>query len=401
MLPYAQALETILELPFELGREKIPTATAGGRWLAEPLRAPFAQPRFDNSAMDGVALRSGDVPGVPATLPLAGESAAGRRFPGVVPPGHAIRISTGAVVPLELDCIVPIEEVHLDGDSVTMRSAPRPGAHRRVMGSDVAEGSIAIPTGRALTAADVAFAASFNVAELGVLARPRVGILTSGDEIRLLGEALGPDDIVGSSIYYLEEELRRCGCEPRFFGVARDDADDFAARFGEMLAWADVLITTAGVSVGAHDVVGEVIQRFGGRVHFWKVAVRPGKPMLVASYGTKHHFGFPGNPVSTCCNTEIFLKPFLRRAFGSASPVATPWMLPLAVDCPRDVARLFFVQARFEASSGARVIRPLPNQNSGNLSLCAASDALIIVEPGIGTIPAGTVVPVLPISQGL
>ncbi|MBI1292587.1 molybdopterin molybdenumtransferase MoeA [bacterium] len=406
MLPYQSALKVILELPFEAAVETLPLLSCHGRFLAEPPHAPFDQPRFDNSAMDGFAARARDLvgatAGTPVVLPVVGESAAGRAYVGTVPPASAIRISTGAPVPAELDAIVPVENAAVHGDRVSFSAPAKPGLYRRVQGSDIAEGSSLLQRGRRLDSAAIALLSSFNITHVTVYRRPRVGILTSGDEIKTLGESLGPDDIVGSSLYYLENELRQCGCEPRLFGVARDDAEDYARRFGEMLEWSDLLITTAGVSVGTHDVVGDVIGRFGGQVHFWKVAVRPGKPMLVASYGAKHHFGFPGNPVSTCCNTEIFLKPFLRKAFGHSTPITATRRMALGAECPRDAARLFFVYAKQEVDpEGRMTVVPLPNQNSGNLSLCASADALIISEPGSPPIPVGQEVPVHLIKEGL
>jgi molybdopterin molybdotransferase len=250
--------------------------------------------------------------------------------------------------------------------------------------------------------AELGFLASFNLPTVEVFVRPRVAILTGGNELKPLGGELGDDDLIGSSLYYLEEELKQCGCEPRQFGIAKDDLEDYMTRFAAALEWADLIVTTAGVSVGAHDLVGEVIERFSGHVHFWRVAVRPGKPMLVASYGSCHHFGFPGNPVSTCCNVEIFLKPFLRQAFGMAQPIAEVLPLRLAEPCPRDHARLFFVYSSIErAEDGAQVVRPLPNQNSGNFSLCANANALIVSQPAPDPIPSGAAVPVIPITRGL
>lgn len=392
MLPYRDALDQILSLPFALGKETVPLLQAHGRVLAAPIPAPWPLPRFDNSAMDGFAMRAADAATAPVELPIAGESAAGHPFPGTVPPGHAIRISTGAKVPAGLDGIVPIEKAEaIEGGAAAVRLlvAPTSGAFIRARGSDIAEGQELFPAGTPITPAVLAFLSSFNIEEVTVYKRPRVAVLTSGDEVKELGTPLRESDIVASSLYFLEEELRHCGCEPRLFGIAPDDADQFRARFEEALAWGDLLVTTAGVSVGGHDVVHDVIAAQGGTVHFWRVAVRPGKPMLVATYGGKHHFGFPGNPVSTCCNTELFLKPFLRRAFGITPAEPPTERLPLATACPRDKGRLFFVYCTDEIQDGQRHLRPLPRQNSGNLYLVAQATYLAVVDPGPDEIPAG------------
>jgi molybdopterin molybdotransferase len=405
MIPYRQALDLILAQKLPRRVEELPLLEAAGRILAAPVHAPFPFPRFDNSAMDGFACRATDLlaagDSTPVTLPIAGESAAGRRFSGAVPPCSAIRISTGAVLPPECDVIIPIEEVVVDSEWVTFRKPGTPGLYRRSKGADVAEGSLIAAAGTLVDARLLAFLASFNIPQVTVHAAPRVGVLTGGDEIRLHGEPLGPDDIIGSSLYFLESELRACHCEPRLYGVAPDDLEAYATRFQAMLEWADLLITTAGVSVGVHDIVGELVRRFGGAVLLQKLAVRPGKPMLVARYGDRLHIGFPGNPVSTDCNFEIFVKPLLRRHFGMEPAERPALRLPLLTPCPRDRGRLFFVYTRLHSRNGQLLAEPIPNQNSGNLSLCAGADALCIVEPGEAPLPVGELVDVLPLSRGL
>jgi len=349
--------------------------------------------------MDGFAVRAVDAGGEP--LPIVGESAAGSAFGRPLPPGAAVRISTGAAMPAGADCVVPIEQARVEAGAVAFSGPVAPGQFIRWRGGDVAAGAVLLPRGTVLSPAKLAFLTMFGLQELQVFDPPKVAVLTSGDELRLLGQPLGADQIVASSLYYLQEELRRCGCAPRLLGIAPDDADTFTARLAEAVAWADIVVTTAGVSVGTHDVVGEAVRRLGGQVHFWKVAVRPGKPMLVASFGRVLHFGFPGNPVSTCCNTEIFLKPLLRQAFGIHPPILPTLRLPLAAPCPVDAQRLFFVYARLVLREGRLLADPLPNQNSGNLLLAAQGDALIVMPPGAGQRPAGEEVEVLRLGEGL
>ena len=405
MLSYREALDIILSLPFEIGQEDVPLLKSEGHRLAGPVQAPWPLPRFDNSSMDGYALKSADVQkasaGQPVSLEVIGESAAGTAFTGEVHPGQCIRISTGAEVPPSTDTIVPIERVDAHDSTARFSEPAPPDQFIRRLGTDVEQGAQLFQRGTLITPEVLAFLAYYNLPKVAVLARPRVGILTGGDEIRHHGEELSGSQIVGSSIYYLEREIARCGCEPRLFGIARDDFDDYRKLFVEMLEWSDLIVTTAGVSVGDHDIVGPVIESLGGQTHFWRAAVRPGKPILLASYGRKHHFGFPGNPVSTCCNTEIFLKPFLRKAFG-IQPIEPPRVAArLETDCPRDRKRLFFVYAQTRIDESGRIAAtPLPNQNSGNLLNPALADAMLEIEPGMEPVPKGSEVKLIPLQDG-
>ncbi len=195
--------------------------------------------------------------------------------------------------------------------------------------------------------------------------------------------------------------LNACHCEARVFGIPRDEIDDYRQKFREALEWSDILVTTAGVSVGPHDLVGKVVAELAGQVHFHRVAVRPGKPMMVTTFGDKVHFGLPGNPVSTCANTEIFIKPFLRKTFGIEPVIAPMEKVALASDCQVDRRRLFFVYSELYIQDGERMIRPMDNQNSGNILNPALANALAVVEPGENTIPSGEKVDVLEIRRRL
>jgi molybdopterin molybdotransferase len=284
---------------------------------------------------------------------------------------------------------------------VVLEEAAVPGRFLRRRGSDVEQGQILFTPGTVVSPPVLAVLASYNIPDVCVFRRPRVAILTSGDEVKEFGEPLGESDIVASSLYYLLHELQACHCHAQFFGIAPDDADAFAVIFSEALSWCDIIITTAGVSVGEHDVVKLAVERLGGNVHFWRAAVRPGKPMLVASYGRKLHFGFPGNPLSTCCNTEIFLKPFLRKIFAMEPAIMPLERLRLADSCPRDPSRLFFVHSRTITRRGERLLIPLKGQSSSNLLAHAQADSLAVIPPGPDPIREGEIVEVLPIRSGL
>lgn len=405
LLEYAVALERILALPFDPGTGTIPLLQSTARILAGPVAAPWPLPRFDNSAMDGFAVRASDLESAsgasPRALRIAGESAAGRPFEGIVPSPTAIRISTGAPVPDGVDAVVPVEQVRVERVTAYFAAPAKAGQFIRHRGADVREGQELFGAGTLITPEVLSFLAFYNLPSVTVFRRPRVGILTSGDEIVLHGAPLAAGQIVGSSVYYLEKALERCHCEARLFGVAPDDEALYRQRFAEALEWSEILVTTAGVSVGEHDVVGRVIESLGGEVLFWRVAVRPGKPMIVARFGGKIHFGFPGNPVSTCCNTEIFLKPFLRRAFRMEPAVRPRERMRLAAPCPRDRQRLFFVHGISAIENGDRVVRPLLNQNSGNILNPALANCLIVVEPGPDGINEGIGVEVIALRTGL
>lgn len=405
MLTYREALDRIYTLTLPVATEKVPLLSAGGRCLAGPLRAPWPLPRFDNSAMDGFAVRCADIEaattGSPIALPIAGESAAGRPSSQPLAPGTVQRISTGAKLPDGADGIVPIERVRVESDTAQFSEPAVPGRFIRRRGEDVPQNAELFGRGTRLDPAVLAWLAMYNLTEIEVLVPPRVAILTSGDEVKPLGAPLGETDIIGANVYYLEEELKAFGCAPRLFGIAPDDTERFAAMLQKALDWGDLVVTTAGVSVGEHDVVGAAITRLGGEPLFWKVSVRPGKPMLVARFGEKPYFGLPGNPVSVCCNTELFLKPFLRRTFG-----IRPWETPLETmrlrgsDCPRDRARLFFVYGRAHLAAGRWSIEPLAHQSSGNLANPARGNALIVVEPGEDPIAVGEEVAVMRLTPG-
>lgn len=397
MKSYEEALRGILAIPFQPGTQVVRLEEAVGRWLAEDIASDAALPRFDNSSMDGFAIRSADAPG---TMALVGESAAGRPFEGAVGPGEAVRISTGAPVPAGADAVVPRERAEDLGDSVAIAVPAKAGQCIRRRGEDIAEGQELLSIGTRLSPARMAAIGMLNRPAVRVFERPKAAIFTSGDEIRPIGARLEPGQIVGVNNAFLAAELSAMGCETRDFGVSPDDPAAFLAMAAEALDWADFVVTSAGVSVGDHDVVGAALDSLGAEVLFWRVAVRPGKPMLAARVGGKPWFGLPGNPVSVWANTEIFLKPFLRHAFRSPSierPMAAAY---LAKECPSDPERLFFVASRIEWDEGEPIVEPLGNQSSGNFWNAAWANALVVVPPGDEPLAEGDEVDVLLLEPG-
>lgn len=404
MTSYRDALDAILALPMALGTERIALREAAGRFLAEPVRATYPLPRYSQSSMDGIATSTAWARGG-EPLRIAGESAAGHPWLNALAPGEAVRISTGAAMPEGADVVVPRELLRTAEDGlVTPSQVGAPGHFVRHRGEDIAEGSVIAAAGTRLSPAMLAFVAASGIMEVAAYRRPRVAILTSGDELRMPGEALGPHDTVAASLLYLEHELRACGCDPRVLGIARDTEEDCARLLGEARAFADIIVTTAGVSVGDHDAMGRVLRAAGASPLFWRVAVRPGKPMLVARLGAAVVFGLPGNPVATACNTEIFVKPFLRRWLGVEPPVLPHGRARLARELAPDRERLFFVYAQsFRRDPGLAPgeVAALPRQSSANLANPAKADCLIVVPPGDTPLAAGAEVAVLPVREGL
>ncbi|MCC6546331.1 molybdopterin molybdotransferase MoeA [Candidatus Sumerlaeota bacterium] len=405
MISYEQALDKILSLEFSLGKETVPLLSARGRVLAADIVAPWPLPRFDHATMDGFAVRAEDLRtasvDVPAVLPIKGESAAGHPFAGEAAPGTAIRISTGAPVPAGCDAVVPVERVHVVMDSIATTLPVQVGASILRRGTNITQGTTFLARGAMLHSMQIAALASFNLPEVDVFRRPRVAILTSGDEVKPLGSNLGDADVVDSSTPYLSLELEACGCETRSFGISPDDAQAYRQRYEEALAWGDIVVTTAGVSVGPHDIVAGVLDSLGAQLVFTKVAIRPGKPMMVARVGGKVHFGLPGNPLSVLCNTEIFVKPFLRNAFGMKPQMLPTQKLRVTRSFQPDRQRLFFINSATSVVNGECVVAPLQNQNSANSVNGGLANALIVAPPGDGKVEEGTIVNVLPIGQGL
>ncbi len=394
MISYQEAMEKIMALETPQKRKKVPLMDSEDCYLAGPVEAPWDLPRFDNSAMDGYAFHSDDI-GKVEEFKLVGESAAGHAYSGRVERGEIIAISTGAEVPAGLDTIAPIEICEKNGNTVRVTGDVEANRFIRFKGSDVKKGQKVFQRGTRIDPETIGFLSFYNIPEVEIIIPPKVAILTSGDEIIPYGETPTGSQIIGSSLYALERKLRNWGCETRLLGIAKDELSNFLDLMKQALGWADIIVTTAGVSVGPHDLMSQVIEELNGDIHFWRVAVRPGKPMLLATYGKKVHFGFPGNPVSTSCNSEIFLKPFLEKWFGKDSRLPLEYCVPLATDCPRDKRRHFYVYAQKEVKEGTLTIRPLENQNSGNILNPALADALISVSPGPDAIPEGELVRII------
>jgi molybdopterin molybdotransferase len=388
LLTFDAAQQRVLERVRRLPAESVAIAEAGSRVTAAEVTARVDLPPFASSAMDGFAVRAADLPG---TLRIVGESAAGRPFDGQLEPGCAVAISTGAVVPESADAVVPIENVSKTDNRVEISGTVEPGAHVRPRGGDVASGEIVVPAGVRLTPARLAATAAAGVGELACVRRPRVVVLATGSELVDPGRSLRPGQIYETNSLMLSTALIAAGAEVVAQPPVADDEDATRAALEVGLS-ADVLVTSGGVSVGEHDLVRAAEQELGVEEVFWRVAMKPGKPVSFGVRGETLVFGLPGNPVSALVGCELFVKPALRALQGLADPLPRFEPGTLAVGLRRTEERDEFVRARSRVDGDALVLEPVTGQESHMIVRAAAADALVHIPRGNGEIAAGATV---------
>jgi molybdopterin molybdotransferase len=390
MQTVAQALEMIFDLLTPVGSETVPLSQAAGRVLAQPAVARRDQPPFAAAAMDGYALRDGDAhPG--ARLRVVGESAAGHGFAGVFGPGETVRIFTGAPVPGGADWVVMQEEVTRDGDIITLGAGFGPGRHIRAAAADFKVGDgIAAP--RLLGPNDLALLASMNVAEVTVARRPLVALLATGDELVMPGEEPGPDQIIASNSFGLMALAQACGASARMLPIARDNEASLKTAFA-LAADAELIVTIGGASVGDHDLVGAVAASLGLKRAFYKIAMRPGKPLMAGRLGDSILLGLPGNPVSSMVCGHVFMLPAIRALLGLGRAGAPRRAARLTVPLPANGAREHYMRARTD--DGA--IAAFERQDSALLTVLAQANALLIRPADDPARAAGDMVDYLPI----
>jgi molybdopterin molybdotransferase len=401
MISVDEALERIFRQIEAPESESVPLSRAHRRVLAQPLVATHNQPPFDASAMDGYAVRAAEVwPGRP--LKLAGTSQAGSRFVGMMEHGQCVRIFTGAPMPIGADAVVMQENTNAVGNQISFTQTAKPGTSVRRAGMDFTRGQELLPAGVALTPAMLNLAASANQPNLKVTKRPKLTILATGDELVPPGETPGPDQIVASNSYGLIPLLSQYCEKVVDLGIIRDDKKQLEhALLGAFDYGADIVVTTGGASVGERDYVQEVLIDLGVQLDFWKLRMRPGKPLMFGTRGSTLIFGLPGNPVSAMVTATVILRPALRHMTGHTDPFWPQMALPLAAALPPGGERRQFVRGMLSSGEfGALDVMPISEMDSSHSSSLAAADALIVQpenDPGMG---AGSIVQVIPLSWG-
>jgi molybdopterin molybdotransferase len=390
-----EALSRLLAPLVKLPAEQISLADGLGRVLSEDVAARRTQPPFAVSAMDGYAVRAADLAAIPATLRIVAEVPAGAGFGGHVGAGEAVRIFTGAPLPAGTDTIVIQEDTERAGDRVRVLEAAPRGRYVRPEGLDFTQGQVLLRAGRRLTARDVGLLAAMNRPWLFVHRRPRVAILSTGDEIVMPGDPIGPHQIVSSNSLALAAFVSACGGVPIIVGNAPDDAEALR-RIAAATTGVDLLVTTGGASVGDHDLVRDALSADGLALDFWQIAMRPGKPLMVGRYRGTPMLGLPGNPVSTLVCALLFLKPALDRLSGLADAVPPVPAARLGVALGANDRRQDYLRARLAyAADGSLEVFPFDVQDSSMMRPLTAADCLVIRRPHAPAASVGSIVSIL------
>jgi molybdopterin molybdotransferase len=400
VIPVEEAQDRIAGALAPVAAEVVPLSQAAGRVLAEDVVARRTQPPVDVSAMDGYAVRAADATKPGAKLTVIGEAPAGGAFEGKVGPGEAVRIFTGGPVPKGADSVIIQEDVEAEGSEIAAREPAQRGRHIRVAGIDFKAGDIGVHKGKALSPRDVALAASMNVPWLKVHRRPRIALLATGDELVLPGEAIGPNQIVSSNAIGLAAMIERNGGLAIDLGIARDNADSLKLMAAGA-AGADLLVTIGGASVGDHDLVRTVLGQEGLEIDFWKIAMRPGKPLMFGRIGDVPMLGLPGNPVSALVCALVFLMPALQTLSGRAVNRRPSASAKLGRELPENDRRQDYLRASLErGADGQPVATPFDRQDSSVLSGFARADCLIVRKPFAPAAKAGEQTPIIPLEFG-
>jgi molybdopterin molybdotransferase len=391
LMPVAEALSRVLADAEPLPAHCAPLADAHGRVLAADVEALRTQPPADVSAMDGYAVRAIDVARIPARLRVVGEVAAGHPFTGIVGAGEAARIFTGGLLPPGSDTIVIQEHAGREGDIIVVTGSATKGKHVRREGLDFRRGALLLTKGRLLCDRDLALAAAMNHPRLSVHRRPRLAVLATGDELVMPGSSPATGEIVYSNGYATMAMARREGCEVIDLGIAPDRLQETveAVRRAKDQG-ADILATSGGASVGDYDLVRNALADEGLALSFWKVALRPGRPMLHGRLGAMHVLGMPGNPVSAYVCSLLFLIPLIRRLAGRSDLEPVLETAILGCDLPANDERADYLRARLTPNpAGIPIATPAAVQDSSMLTPLAGADCLLVREPHAPAAKAG------------
>ncbi|MBL0625610.1 molybdopterin molybdotransferase MoeA [Aeromonas jandaei] len=395
LLPLSDALQGMLEqLACCCDSEQLPLPQALGRILASDIASPLAVPPFDNSAMDGYAVRLADLAaGIP--LIMAGKAFAGQPYQGEWPAGHCVRIMTGAPVPAGTDAVVMQEETQADGDRITFLAQPEPGQNIRRAGSDIGKGACVLQAGTRLTPREMPLLASLGIATVPVRRPLKVAIFSTGDELKPVGSPLAHGDIYDSNRYGVRAMLARLGCDCLDLGIIPDDPAQLRAAFIRADEEADVLITTGGVSVGEADFTKQLLDELG-EIGFWKLAIKPGKPFAFGRLPRAWFFGLPGNPVSAMVTFDQLVQPALAKLAGQR--FERPLLLQAVTTEPlkKSPGRLDFQRGILSQGPNGLEVRSTGSQDSAVFSSLSRANCYIILERERGRVAAGETVTVEP-----
>ena len=397
LMPVDEALKTVLSGVMALGPEQVGVRFALGRTLAHSLSAAVTHPPFDASAMDGYAVRSSDCTEPNVRLKLAGESAAGWPYGGTVRPGEAVRIFTGASLPDGADAIVIQEDTETDGVHVTLKEVPKKGDNIRFRGQDFHEGDVVLKRGQSLNTRDILLAAASGHAMLALTRRPVVAILATGDELVEPSDRPAAGQIIASNSYGLAALVEHAGGIAKLLGIAMDTPSDLASKIKDAEN-ADILVTIGGASVGDHDLVRPALEAAGAQLHFYKIAMRPGKPTFFGTRkgtsGVQRIVGLPGNPLSAMISARLFLVPLIAKMLNRTLPDMT-LSAELTTDVPQNGIRDHYMRATIDWTVSPPRVTPLSSQDSSLVTVLASANALIIVPANSDAIAAGSRVNVM------
>ncbi|HCP82557.1 MAG TPA: molybdopterin molybdenumtransferase MoeA [Octadecabacter sp.] len=397
MITVEQAQALCLDLVQTGPSETAPLADAQGKTLAAPLQAKRDQPPFSASAMDGYAVRRDDAV-QDAKLDIVGESAAGHGWDGTVQTGQSVRIFTGAPVPDGADCVVIQENVTTDGAQVTLTESIGNNMNIRPQGADF-KIDYTLKAPRVISAADLALIAAMNHPDVAVTRKPKVALISTGDELLMPGGDPSPNQIIASNVFALQAMLRDAGAKPNILPIAPDTPDALDEVLGQASDWgADIIVTIGGASVGDHDLVAPALDRFGVTRSFHKIAMRPGKPLMAGAKGTTAFLGLPGNPVSAIVCGHLFLLPMVRRALGQSNVLPRAVTARLTAPLPKGGPRAHYMRARFEEGAENRTVTAFDKQDSSMLTVLADANCLLLRPIDDTAKDAGDPVTIYPIT---
>jgi molybdopterin molybdotransferase len=395
LMPVVDALKRVLSGVQTLSTEDVPLSVAAGRVLAEDVKARVSHPPADVSSMDGYAVRAADVASVPASLSLIGESSAGDGFDGSVGAGQCARIFTGAPVPGGADAIVIQEDTDRDGDTVIMKERSKAGRYIRPAGLDFKKDQVLLETGTLLSARHVGLAAGMNVPTLKVQRKPKVALLGNGNELVEPGNSVGPHQIINSNTVAMMAFVAACGAEPIDLGIARDTVESLKEKMTAAQD-TDLLVTMGGASVGDYDLVQQVLGDKGFDLDFYRIAMRPGKPLIFGHMNGLPVLGLPGNPVSVSVTALVFMKPALEKMLGIAQDSNPTETALLGSDLSENDRRQDYLRSKLSFDhNGERIATPFSKQDSSMMATLAHADCLIVRAPHATTLEKGSRVEII------